>query len=149
MHEHEVPDLDIAIAFLIRRTRRPAGHFRAVIVEDLRARSAGTGFTHRPKIGFLTHARAAGGVDANLIGPDARGFVVFLENRHPQPVLRNAEGAGDEIPREMDGFALEVVAEAEIAQHFEKRMVSGGVTDILQVVVLAAGANATLRGRGA
>ncbi len=46
----------------------------------------------------------------------------------------------------MNGLALEVVAEAEIAQHFEKRMVPGRVADVLQVIVLAAGAHAALRG---
>ena len=44
---------------------------------------------------------------------------------------------------------LEVVAEAEIAQHFEEGVVPGGVADIVQVVVLAAGADAFLRRGGA
>ncbi len=45
----------------------------------------------------------------------------------------------------MNGFALEVVAEAEIAQHLEKCVVPGGIADIFQIVVLAAGAHAALR----
>jgi hypothetical protein len=43
---------------------------------------------------------------------------------------------------------LEVVAEREVAQHLEEGVVPGGVADVLQVVVLAAGAHAFLRGDG-
>ena len=45
--------------------------------------------------------------------------------------------------------ALEVVAEAEVAQHLEEGVVARGVADVLQVVVLAAGAHAFLRRGGA
>ena len=38
-----------------------------------------------------------------------------------------------------------VIAEREITQHLEKRVVAGGVTDVVQIVVLAAGAHAFLR----
>ena len=46
----------------------------------------------------------------------------------------------------MDRVTLEIIAEAEIAEHLEERMVTRGVADILEIVVLAAGAHATLRG---
>jgi hypothetical protein len=46
----------------------------------------------------------------------------------------------------VNGFTLEVVAEAEITQHFKKCVVPGGVADVLQIVVLAARAHASLRG---
>ena len=46
-----------------------------------------------------------------------------------------------------DRLFLEIVAEGEIPQHFEEGMVPGGVADIVEVVVLAAGAHAFL-GRG-
>jgi hypothetical protein len=57
--------------------------------------------------------------------------------------------AGEEFPGEVDGIALEVVAEAEVAQHFEEGVVTCGVADVFQVVVLAAGAHAFLAGGGA
>src|SRR5476651_680924 len=116
-----------------------------MVVENLRARAARSGFSHRPKVGFLAHAGAARGVDADLLGPDTRCFVVLQEYRHPQPVLRDAESSGDEIPGEMNGLSFEVITEAEIAQHFEERMVSGRVADVFQIVVLAAGADTALR----
>ena len=48
----------------------------------------------------------------------------------------------------MDRLALEVVPEAEVAQHLEKRMVPCGIADILEIVVLAPGPEAALTGRG-
>jgi hypothetical protein len=44
-----------------------------------------------------------------------------------------------------DRLFLEVVAEREVAQHLEEGVVAGGVADIVQVVVLAAGPDALLR----
>src|SRR5580658_1195536 len=117
-----------------------------MIVENFRARSAGSGLSHGPEIALLAHSRAARGVDADFVGPDAGSLVVLGEYRHPQPVLRYSERSSDEVPGKMNGFALEVVAEAEIAQHLEECMVPGRVADVLQVVVLAAGAHAALRG---
>jgi hypothetical protein len=51
---------------------------------------------------------------------------------------------GNQLPGERDRIALEVVAKAEIAQHFEEGVVAAGEADILQVVMLAAGAHAFL-----
>ena len=56
---------------------------------------------------------------------------------------------GEELPREVDGVFLEVIAEGEVAQHLEERVVASGVADVLQVVVLAAGAQRALRRGGA
>src|ERR1700675_1338594 len=117
-----------------------------MVVENLRARATGPGFAHGPKIGLIAQSRTTGRVDTDFLGPDARRLVVLLEHRHPQPILRNSESPGDEIPRKMNGFSLEVVAETEITQHLEERVVSGRVADVLQVVVFAAGAHAALRG---
>ena len=40
--------------------------------------------------------------------------------------------------------AFEIVAEGEIAEHFEEGVMARGVADIVQIVVLAAGAHALL-----
>src|ERR1700687_1218958 len=50
LHEHEVPDLDVAIALGVGRTGRPAGDVGAVIVEDFRARAAGSRVGHLPEV---------------------------------------------------------------------------------------------------
>ena len=62
-----------------------------------------------------------------------------------QPVLRQAEFLGDQVPGELDRALLEIVAEREIAEHLEEGVVARGVADIVEVVVLAAGAHAFLR----
>ncbi len=50
LHEHEIPDLDEAVAVLLGAARRPAREMRPVIVENLRARPAWPRVAHRPEI---------------------------------------------------------------------------------------------------
>ena len=47
----------------------------------------------------------------------------------------------------LDRLLLEVIAEAEISEHFEERVMPRRVADIVQIVVLAPGADAFLRRR--
>ena len=58
-------------------------------------------------------------------------------------------GRGEQLPGVGDGVALEVVAEGEVAEHLEEGVVAAGEADVFEVVVLAAGADALLRGGGA
>ena len=62
-----------------------------------------------------------------------------------EPILGQAEFLGDEAPGELDRALLEIVAEGEVAEHLEEGVVARRVADILEVVVLAAGADAFLR----
>ena len=149
LHEHEVPDFDVPVAVLVGRARRPTWDVRAVVVEDLGAGAAGTGVTHRPEVRLLPHAGDAILRYPDLVDPDARRFVVVTEDRHPEAVRIELQGAGDEGPGEMDGVALEVVAEGEVPQHLEEGVVARGIADVLEIVVLSAGAHAALRGRRA
>src|SRR4029077_2347136 len=55
----------------------------------------------------------------------------------------------DQFPGVSDGVLLEVIAEGEIAHHLEEGMVALGEADVVQVVVLAAGADAFLGSGGA
>ena len=48
----------------------------------------------------------------------------------------------------LDRALLEVVAEGEIAEHLEEGVMARGVADVIEVVVLAAGADAFLRRGG-
>src|ERR1700751_5888075 len=48
----------------------------------------------------------------------------------------------------MNGLALKVVAEGEVPEHLEERVMARGVADILEIVVLAAGAQAALASGG-
>ena len=40
---------------------------------------------------------------------------------------------GEKLPGPVDGVALEIVAETEVSQHLEERMVIGGPADVLDV----------------
>ncbi len=71
--------------------------------------------------------------------------LIALEVGGVQAGLIQAPDFGQQLPRPGDGLALEVVAEGPVAQHFEERVVVGIVPDVVQVVVLAAGADALLR----
>jgi hypothetical protein len=149
LHEHEVPDLDEAVAVLIGRTWRAAGDIRAVIKEDLAARPARSGIAHLPEVVAAGDTRKAPLVDADLVQPDSGGVVVIDVDGDPELVRRQAEGLGEKVPGEADPLRLEVIAEAEVAHHLEKRVMTSRVADVLEIVVLAAGAHATLRGHGA
>src|SRR5690606_8952355 len=94
------------------------------------------------------HAGEARRIHADLVEPDARRLVVLLVDRAPEPLRRQPELLRDELPRVADRFALEVIAEAEVTEHLEERVVARGIADVLEIVVLAAGADAALRARG-
>jgi hypothetical protein len=146
LHEDEVPDLDEAVAVLIGRSGRAARRYGAMIVEDFRAGAAGAGVAHRPEI-----VRGRDADDALLrqpgnLAPQAERLVVGVIDGDGQPVRRDAPFARDQRPRMMDRLLLEIIAEAEIAQHLEEGVVPGGIADIVEIIVLAARAHAFLRG---
>ena len=147
LHEDEVPDLDVAIAILFRRSRRTALDVRAMVEENLATRTTGTCITHRPEVVLLAHAREAFRIDTDFLQPDIGCFVIFPKDRDPQAFRRQLERLGQKLPRELDGFALEVIAKAEIAEHLEERVMPRGVANVLEVVVLTARTHATLRRR--
>ena len=147
LHEHQIPDLDEAVAVSVRRAGRPAGDMVPVIVENLRARAAGAGVAHRPEI------VAGGDADDPLLGqagyllPQIERFVVVVIDGDGQLLRRQAEVARQQIPGVFDRMVLEIIAEREVAEHFEERVMARGIADIVEVVVLAAGAHALLRRR--
>ncbi len=158
LHEYVVPDFDVTVAVFFRRAWRAAPDFRAVIEENLAARTARAGITHGPEvIGGVRCAFVVANTDhalgghADLLGPDVVGFVVSGVHRDPEFFLGQVEPffGGQEGPGVGDGITLEIVTEAEVAQHFEKSMVTSGIADVFQVVVLATGTHAFLTGNGA
>ena len=149
LHEDEIPDLDEAVAVGFGRAGRAAGNVVAVVVEDFRARAARAGVAHGPEIVRRRDADDAPVRQAGDLLPQVEGLVVVGIDGDGQPLRRQAEFLGDQVPGELDGAVLEVVAEREIAEHLEEGVVPRGVADIVEVVVLAAGAHAFLRGGGA
>ena len=86
------------------------------------------------------------GRQPDVLLPDAGRFVVVEIDRHRQPRRVEAEPllVGQKLPGPVDRFALEIIAEAEVAQHLEERVVIGRAADVIDV----AGAQALLAGRG-
>ena len=81
--------------------------------------------------------------------PDPRGLVVVLVHGDPEFFLGKRQFAAQKIPSVAYGLLLEIIAEAEIAQHLKEGVVAGRAADILQVVMLAPGPQTTLGGGGA
>src|SRR5690606_27275275 len=88
LHEHQVPDFDVAVAVFFGRTRRAAPDIGAVIVEDFGAWAARAGIGHLPEVvGRVAAAFVVADADdalarhADFGGPDVIGFVVFLVDR--------------------------------------------------------------------
>ena len=77
--------------------------------------------------------------------PDLLRLVVALVDGDPDAVAVEPPLLGDQLPRVGDRQLLEVAAEAEVAEHLEEHEVALGATDLVEVVVLAAGAGALLR----
>ena len=83
--------------------------------------------------------------EAGDLLPEAGRLVVRVVDGDQQLVLGQPELLGDQVPGKLDRALLEIVAEGEIAEHLEEGVVARGVADIVEVVVLAAGAHAFLR----
>ncbi len=149
LHEHQIPDLDKAVAIGIGRTGRAAGDVVAVIVEDLRARPARAGVAHCPEIIRAGDAQDLAVRQTGDLLPQIEGVVVVDIDRDQKLLDRQAEFLGDQVPGELNRPFLEIIAEREIAEHLEEGVVARGVADIVEVVMLAAGAHAFLRGGGA
>ena len=81
--------------------------------------------------------------------PQIERLIVVDIDGGDQAVLGQPEFLGDQVPGELDRAVLEIVAEREVAEHLEEGVVARGIADIVEVVVLAAGAHAFLRGGGA
>ena len=145
LHEHQVPDLEVAVLEL-RRHRHPLGRLElalgavlgATVVEDLRARTARSGNAHRPVVLLRPELDDPLGRQAGDLHPQPERLVVAVQDRGPQPTLVQAPTAvalplGDQLPRELDGAFLEVVAEGEVAAHLEERAVPRRLADVLDV----------------
>ena len=147
LHEDEVPHLDETVAVLVRAARRAAGNVLAVVVEDLRTRTARADVAHLPEVVRPGDAQDARFRQAGNLAPQVEGLIVVDIDGRRQSIRRQAELPGNQVPGQFDRLLLEIVAEGEVAEHLEEGVMPGGIADIVEVVVLAAGAHAFLRGR--
>ena len=152
LDEHQVPDLQhigVAAVHLL------GGVAPADAIEvDLAARAARTRLAHLPEV--VLHVAGNHVIFRQELAPQRAclqvgfqsRFLVAAEVRGVQTILGQAVHAGEQFPRPLDRLLLEVVAEAPVAQHLEERVVIHVAAHILEVVVLAAGADALLRVHG-
>ena len=153
LHEHEVPDLDDVVVVGVHEIT--AGNLRDFLVGtevdvDLRAGTTGAGVAHLPEIVVLVaqqdmvrrHMLEPGFLRLGVEG----GAVVGRAFEHGRIELGLVDlvHLGEELPGPVDGLGLEIVAEAPVAQHLEHRVVAAVMAHRLEVVVLAAHAEALL-----
>ena len=136
LHEHEIPDLDVAILVGFGSTFDAVGG--STVVEDLRARAARAGHAHRPVVVLHPAPLDALCGNTDLVAPDRERLVVVEVDRRPELLRVDAVSAvvhrrGEQIPRKADGLTLEVVAEREVARHLEEGVVAGGDADLFDV----------------
>ncbi len=117
-----------------------------MIVEDLRAGAAGAAVAHCPEIVLGRDADDPLFGQAGDLAPQIERLVVRMVDGGGKAIGIDAEVAGQQGPGVDDRLFLEIVAEGKIPQHLEKGVVPRGVADIVEIVVLAAGADALLRG---
>ena len=162
LDEHQIPNLNAQIGILVHQ---PALRIavRGQIHVQFGAGAAGTGLSHHPEI--VLHV-AVHNVNLRVqpagteqFRPVIPGLLVKLPgiplalvrrvHRGVQPFRRKPPAFHDQLPGPVNGFLLEIIAEGPVAQHLEKRVVVGIIAHILQVIVLASGADALLGVRGA
>ena len=131
--EYVVPNLHEAVAVAAGLTvGRATAVLDSAVEVDLGARTAGTRAV-LPEVISLAEANDALCGNADLIVPDVEGLLVLLVDRGPEKLCGDLEGYGKEFPSPSDSLLLEVVAEGEVAEHFEECTVTRGVTYALKV----------------
>ena len=122
------------------------------VVVQLGAGAARARVAHLPEV--VLHAALEDVVLGEVAQPELAGLLVgggaaaevgvALAVGGVEAVRGDAIDVGEEVPRPVDGLALEVVAEAPGAEHLEEGVVVGVLAHVLEVIVLAAGADALL-----
>ena len=146
LHKDEVPKFEKTVAVRVRAARRTSLEFVALIVENLGARTAWTSIAHGPKIIRGSDTDDLGVRKPSDLLPQLIGFIVVVVNRDEKTIFLQTEFAGQQFPGEFDGERLKIVAEGKIAQHFKKSVVARRITDIVEIIVFAARADAFLCG---
>ena len=75
-------------------------------------------------------------------------LVVGVIDGDRQPLRREPPLLRHELPGKLDRTLLEIVAEAEVSEHLEERVMPGRIADVVEIVMLAARADALLARRG-
>ena len=127
-HEDEVPELEEAVALAAGCAVRPVAAVLAAAVEvELGAGPAGTGRPGLPEVLGAREPHDALGRDPDpLPGGDGDGVLaqpevrVAREDGRPENLGVEPHVLRDELPGQVDGAVLEVLADREVPQHLEE-----------------------------
>src|SRR5882762_5295047 len=123
--EHKVPDLEVATAVL-SGIAVVLGHarLRPVVDEDLAVGSAESGRAGGPEVGFVAEPEdLLGREELEFLRPDVVGLVVADVHRGDELRAVEPEDLGQKLPAPLDRFLLAVIADREVAEHLEERLV--------------------------
>ena len=90
LHEHDVPDFNITVTILFRRSRRPTPNMIAMIVENFGTRTTRAGITHLPEVirrirraFIVTDTNNAFCRNTDFFMPNVIGFIIGFVHGHP------------------------------------------------------------------
>ena len=103
--------------------------------------------TYRASVRLVAEAHNAFFGQTRDLLPNLVGFVIGVIHRDHQAIGINAEPFFPryKFPTETNRVLLEVIAEAEIPEHLEERVMPSCIAHVFQIVVLTARAYAALR----
>ncbi len=114
LHEHEIPDLDVAV--LVGFRAAVDAELRSAVEVDLRGRATRPWDAHRPVV--VGHAAPLNSLSGQVrdLAPQLDGLVIVEIDCGPELLRVEAiaavfDGVGQQGPGQLDGFAFEVVAE--------------------------------------
>src|SRR4029078_812750 len=122
-----------------------------------RARPTRTRVAHHPEIVGLAAAenmnfwleigftKQTGPVIVRFLVELTRLAGAGLINRRVKALRRKFPAVPEEIPRPLDCFLFEIIAEAPVAEHLEKRVMISVEPDIFEIVMFSSGPGAFLR----
>src|SRR5215210_8220573 len=108
---------------MIGDAMRPLRQMGAAVEVDLAAWPARSGVSHAPEVAVVTDIDVAPDRHALLghadLAPVLPGFLVVLVRRRAEALPRDLVNLGQQLLRPDDRLALEVIAEAPVAEHLE------------------------------
>jgi hypothetical protein len=139
LHEDEVPVLQEALVLTAGQVVGLAP-FQAAVEVQLRARTARAGRPRLPEVvlareqhdALARHPDRLPRRDRLLVGAQPQ-LGVAREDGDPDVLGAEAEALQRQLPGQLDGALLEVVADREVAEHLEEREVPRGRADVLDV----------------
>ena len=129
-----VPELKVSVAVTARfAVRFSASPLRASVIVDLRTRSA-RAEPDLPEVVVLSEADDLLFRHSDHILPDLVCLIIIFIYCCPELFFRHLEPFRAEFPAPLQRLFLEVISEAEVAEHFKECAVTCSLSDILNVI---------------